>query len=159
VALVETPEQLVLIGIRTHGATLAKRMQAIFAETHQWDVPLGTVDITLYRDDLELLDRQPIVRPTHLDFDVTDKVVALIDDVVYTGRTVRCALAEIMDFGRPLAIRFVALIDRGLRELPIQPDLVGISVSTTPEQTIEAQLDEEGEPDRVVLCEGDTSSK
>lgn len=157
-ALVKTPEQLVLIGIRTHGATLAKRMQTIFAETHKWDVPLGTVDITLYRDDLDRLDSQPIVGPTTLEFDVTDRVVALIDDVIYTGRTTRCALAEIMDYGRPLAIHLVALVDRGLREFPIQPDLVGVSVNTSPEQKIEVHLDEKGQPDQVVMYTVDASS-
>jgi len=141
-ALIPSPDQAVLVGILTHGVSLARRIQDRLARDHGWHVPLGTLDTTLYRDDFHQLDRQPAVRPTVIDFDVTDKTVILFDDVLYTGRTVRCALDEIMDFGRPRAIRLVALVDRGLRELPIQPDVVGVTAETTPDQKVEVRFRE-----------------
>ena len=148
-ATVDSPDELALIGIRTHGATIAQRMHKFLALEYEWEVPLGIIDITLYRDDLDQLDPQPVVRPTRIDFDITNRVVVLIDDVLYTGRTVRCALAEIMDFGRPRAIRLAALVDRGLREIPIQPDIVGVAIETTPDQEVDVRLGEAGEEDGV----------
>ncbi len=145
VALVDSPESLVLIGIRTHGVTLAQRMRALLESRHGWQVPLGILDITLYRDDLAQLAAQPIVRSTQLDFDMEDRVVVLVDDVLYTGRTVRCALDEIMDYGRPSAVRLVVLVDRGLRELPISPDITGLAVQTAPGERIDVRFGEEGE--------------
>jgi len=133
----------VLIGIRTHGVTLAKRIQAIFREKYAAEPPLGILDITLYRDDLNLPGSvQPVVRPTQIDFDLNDRTVLLIDDVLYTGRTIRCALDEIMDFGRPASVKLGVLIDRGRRELPIQPDVTGITVETTPEESIRVRFRE-----------------
>lgn len=145
VALVDSPESLVLIGIRTHGVTLAQRVQALLKSQHGWQVPLGILDITLYRDDLAQLAAQPIVRSTHLDFDMEDRVVVLVDDVLYTGRTVRCALDEIMDYGRPRSVRLAVLVDRGLRELPICPDITGLAVQTARGERIDVRFGPEGE--------------
>ncbi|HUT24292.1 MAG TPA: bifunctional pyr operon transcriptional regulator/uracil phosphoribosyltransferase PyrR, partial [Sumerlaeia bacterium] len=141
-ALIASPDRAVLVGVLTHGVGLARRIQDRLAREHGWSVPLGSLDTTLYRDDFHQLDRQPAVRPTRIDFDVTDKIVILCDDVLCTGRTIRCALDEIMDFGRPRAIRLAALVDRGRRELPIQPDVVGIAAETTPEQRVEVRFRE-----------------
>lgn len=146
---VQSPDELALIGIRTHGVTIAQRMHRFLALEYEWEVPLGIIDITLYRDDLDQLDPQPIVRPTRIDFDITNRIVVLIDDVLFTGRTVRCALSEIMDFGRPRAIRLATLVDRGLRELPIQPDITGVTIETSADQKIDVRLDEPGEEDGV----------
>jgi len=152
---VEEPEHLALIGIRTHGVTLARRMCDVFAEDFHWQVPLGILDITLYRDDLNELSQRgksPIVRPTRIDFDISDALVVLVDDVLYTGRTIRCALAEIMDYGRPSAIRLGVLVDRGLRELPIQPDVVGVTLDTTPGERVLVRLGEDDEKKGVWIC-------
>ncbi len=145
VALVDSPESLAILGIRTHGVTLAQRMQALLESRHGWKVPLGILDITLYRDDLAQLAAQPIVRTTHLDFDVEDRLVVLVDDVLSTGRTVRCALDEIMDYGRPRAVRLAVLVDRGLRELPICPDITGLAVQTASDERIDVRFGSEGE--------------
>lgn len=142
-------EDAVLVGIRTHGVTLARRIHKLLALEYEWDLPLGILDTTLYRDDFSQLDQQPMVRETSINFDVTDKIVILIDDVLYTGRTVRCALDAIMDFGRPRSILLTALVDRGLRELPIQPDVVGVEVDTTPDQAVEVHFSESDGEDGV----------
>ena len=157
-ARIPSAEDTVLVGIRTHGVTLARRIHKLLALEYEWDLPLGILDTTLYRDDFSQLDQQPMVRETNIDFDVTDKIVILIDDVLYTGRTVRCALDAIMDFGRPRSILLVTLVDRGLRELPIQPDVVGVEVETTRDQIIEACFSEsEGEDGIWVRKEPDAT--
>ena len=135
-----SPVKLALVGIRTHGVTIAERIRDILKRKKGWDVPLGILDITFYRDDLARLSEQPLAQPTRLDFDLTGKIVVLVDDVLYTGRTIRCALDQIMDYGRPQAIRLAVLVDRGLRELPIQADITGISVNTTPAQKIQVRM-------------------
>ncbi|MFW6286706.1 MAG: bifunctional pyr operon transcriptional regulator/uracil phosphoribosyltransferase PyrR [Candidatus Sumerlaeota bacterium] len=149
VEMVRAPERLALVGIRTHGVTLARRIQNILKDKHGWDVPMGIVDITLYRDDLGHRESQPIVRPTEIDFDIEGRVVVLVDDVIATGRTIRCALDEIISFGRPDAIRLTVLVDRGRREFPIQPDIVGEVVEADADQRVEVRLDEEGQADAV----------
>jgi pyrimidine operon attenuation protein/uracil phosphoribosyltransferase len=146
VAHVATPKDAVVVGIRTHGVTLARRLHRLLADERKWDLPLGILDTTIYRDDLSQLGQQPVVRETNIEFDVTDKVVILVDDVLYTGRTARCALDAIMDFGRPRRIVLAALVDRGLRELPIQPDVAGIAIQTTHDEIVEVHFTEgEGE--------------
>ena len=152
-ALACGPAEMALIGIRTHGVSLARRMADILAQERGWDVPLGVLDITLYRDDLHQLAPQPIVRPTHIDFNITGRLVVLVDDVVYTGRTVRCALDQIMEVGRPRAVRLATLVDRGLRELPIQPDLVGLRTETTHVQQVEVQFEQSDGVDGAWICE------
>ncbi|MEN6627410.1 MAG: bifunctional pyr operon transcriptional regulator/uracil phosphoribosyltransferase PyrR [Candidatus Sumerlaeia bacterium] len=145
------PREAALIGVRTRGAILAQRLQKLLADEHDLALPLGVLDITLYRDDLSTLDTHPIVRHTHLDFDVTDRLVILIDDVLYTGRTVRSAMDEIVDFGRPRAIRLAVMVDRGGREYPIQADYAAITVQTTGRDMIKVCFDEVDGEEKVIL--------
>src|SRR5690606_39023079 len=115
---------LVLMGIRTRGVYIAQRLAAILREKHNQQVTMGEIDITLYRDDLSTLGPQAVVGTTDIDFDVTGKNIILVDDVLFTGRTVRAALDQIVDFGRPRLIRLLVVVDRGLHEYPIQADYV-----------------------------------
>ena len=128
---------MVLIGIRRRGVPLAERLQKKIEKLSGEKLPLGILDITFYRDDLSLVDTQPVVEGSHLDFDVTDKDVLLIDDVLYTGRTTRAALESVLDYGRARRIELVTLIDRGHRELPIQADYVGRAVETAADEVVE----------------------
>ena len=137
-------QDLVLIGIRTGGAHLAKRLQTEIHTIEKIDVPVGIVDITLYRDDLSELGPQAKIRETEISFDITGKKVVLIDDVLYTGRTIRAALDALVDFGRPQSIQLAVLADRGHRELPIKPDYVGKNIPTSQSEMIEVRLAEEG---------------
>jgi pyrimidine operon attenuation protein/uracil phosphoribosyltransferase len=146
-------ENLVLIGIRRRGVPLANRIASAIQEFEGTKVPLGMLDITLYRDDMQLVAKQPVLRKTELPFDVDDKVVVLVDDVLYTGRTIRAAMDEIMDFGRPQAIRLAVLIDRGHRELPIRADYVGKNVPTSSREIISVKLREEDGEDIVTVEE------
>ncbi len=146
-------EGLVLVGIRRRGVPLAHRIAAAIAEFEGREVPVGMLDITLYRDDLQLVARQPVLRKTELPFDVDGKVVVLVDDVLYTGRTVRAAMDEIMDFGRPEAVRLAVLIDRGHRELPIRADYVGKNVPTSRKEIISVKLAEQDGEDGVTVEE------
>jgi len=157
-AKVVSPDDTVLVGIRTHGVTLARRMHKLLALEYEWDLPLGILDTTLYRDDILQRDEQPMVRETNIEFDVTDKDVVLIDDVLYTGRTVRCALDAIMDLGRPRCILLVTLVDRGLRELPIQPDVVGVEIETARDQIVEVHFTESEREDGVWVHSSSDSS-
>ena len=147
-------DDLVLVGIRTRGVPLAHRIAQGIAEVEAVEVPVGVLDITFYRDDLELLSEAPIVRRTELTMNVTGRVCVLVDDVLFTGRTVRAALDELMDFGRPRAIQLAVLIDRGHRELPIRADFVGKNVPTSSREAIEVRLEEEDGEDLVLLQEG-----
>ena len=128
---------MVLIGIRRRGVPLAQRLQKKIEKRSSQKLPLGILDITFYRDDLSLVDTQPVVEGSHLDFDVTDKDVLLIDDVLYTGRTTRAALESVLDYGRARRIELVVLIDRGHRELPIQADYIGKTVETAEDEVVE----------------------
>ena len=143
---------LVLLGIKTRGIYIADRLARQLESAHQQKVTTGEIDITLYRDDLSTLGPQPVVGKTTIDFDVTDKKIVLIDDVIFTGRTIRAALDEIVDFGRPRLIRLLCVVDRGLREYPIQPDYVAQKVDTDYQQVIQVRLREVDGEDRVVLC-------
>ena len=133
-------DSMVLIGIRRRGVPLAQRLQKKIEELSGQKLPLGILDITFYRDDLSLVATQPVVEGSHLDFDVTDKDVLLIDDVLYTGRTTRAALESVLDYGRARRIELVVLIDRGHRELPIQADYVGKSVETAEDEVVEVLI-------------------
>ena len=133
-------DSMVLIGIRRRGVPLAQRLQQKIEKLSGQKLPLGILDITFYRDDLSLVDTQPVVEGSHLDFDVTDKDVLLIDDVLYTGRTTRAALESVLDYGRARRIELVVLIDRGHRELPIQADYVGKSVETAEDEVVEVLI-------------------
>ena len=142
---------MVLIGIRRRGVPLAQRLQKKIEKLSSEKVPLGILDITFYRDDLSLVANQPIVEGSHLDFDLTDKDVLLIDDVLYTGRTTRAALESVLDYGRPRRIELVVLIDRGHRELPIQADYIGKSVKTAENEMVEVLVSSiDGEEGAVV---------
>jgi pyrimidine operon attenuation protein/uracil phosphoribosyltransferase len=146
---------LILVGIRRRGAPLAKRIARVMKDIEGGDVPVGVLDITLYRDDLQLVARQPVVGKTEMPTGVEGKAVVLIDDVLFTGRTVRAAMDEIIDFGRPLAIQLAVLIDRGHRELPIRADYVGKNVPTSAREIISVRLEEEDGEDRVTVEEVD----
>jgi pyrimidine operon attenuation protein / uracil phosphoribosyltransferase len=146
---------LVLLGIKTRGIYIAERLVKSLEQNHGQKVTMGILDITLYRDDLSTLGNQPVVGKTDIGFDVTDKKIILIDDVLFTGRTIRAAMDEIVDFGRPKLIRLLAIVDRGLREYPIQPDYIAQKVETDYTQVIQVQLKEVDGSDRVVVCKLD----
>lgn len=146
-------KELALVGIRTRGVPLAKRLAALIQTRTGIDLPLGVLDITLYRDDLTDIASQPVVRPTVLPFPVDGHRIVLVDDVFYTGRTVRAAIDQLVDFGRPRKIELMVLIDRGWRELPFKADYVGKEVETTKRQMVEVRLDEKDGRDEVVLME------
>lgn len=148
-------DKVVLVGIRTRGVPLAKRIAAEIAAIEHVQLPVGVLDITLYRDDLTTLGYNPVVRGTELDFNLTGRVVILVDDVLYTGRTIRAALDAIIDMGRPKAIQLAVLVDRGHRELPIRADYAGKNVPTSRLETIDVTLTEEDKEDAVVIGELD----
>lgn len=146
-------DNVVLIGIRRRGVPLAKRLQKFLAEIERKEVPVGSLDITLYRDDLNLRLDQPKVGKTEINFSIEGKDVILVDDVLYTGRTVRSALDALMDIGRPRTVQLSVLIDRGHRELPIRADYVGKNVPTSRKEQIEVRLEEIDGVDEVVIGE------
>jgi pyrimidine operon attenuation protein/uracil phosphoribosyltransferase len=150
-------KDLAIIGIQTRGVPLARRIlaeiQAACKEEGVSEVPFGALGITLYRDDVGTLDTPPELKETDLPFDLTGKKIILIDDVIYTGRTIRAAMDELMDNGRPQSIQLAVLVDRGHRELPIQPNFVGNKFQTSKEELIEVELAETDGQDRVVLKE------
>ena len=146
-------ENLALLGIRTRGVPLAKRILGKIKEIEGADLPLGILDITLYRDDLSTIAKLPIVNGTQIDFDINGKKLVLIDDVLYTGRTVRAALDAIVDIGRPAAIQLMVLIDRGHRELPIRADYVGKNVPTSRKEIVKVNLKEVDGENSVLIVE------
>ncbi len=146
-------ENLVLVGIRTRGVPIAERLAEYIEKIEGKKPPVGVLDITLYRDDLSTLGYQPVVRPTELPVDITGKTIVLVDDVLYTGRTIRAALDAIIDNGRPKTIQLAVLIDRGHRELPIRADFVGKNVPTSSKEAISVQLEVTDEAEKVVLRE------
>lgn len=146
-------DDLLIIGIRSRGVPIAERIVQQIEETEGVKVPMGILDITLYRDDLTTIAPQPVVKPTKLPEPVDDKVVVLVDDVLYTGRTVRAALDALIDFGRPKAVQLAVLIDRGHREFPIHADVIGKSVPTDRGEVIKVKLAETDGEDEVLLME------
>ncbi len=146
-------ENIVLVGIRTRGVPIAERIAAEIEQIEGKKPPVGVLDITLYRDDLSTLSYQPIVHPTQMPVDITDKVIILADDVLYTGRTIRAALDAIIDMGRPKTIQLAVLVDRGHRELPIRADYVGKNVPTAAKEVVSVQLDSVDQAERVVIRE------
>lgn len=146
-------ENLCLIGIRNRGVYLAKRLADCIKSIEQVSIPVGILDITLYRDDLSLVAAEAIVHKTEIDFDINDKNLVLIDDVLYTGRTVRSAMDALIDLGRPKSIKLAVLIDRGHREVPIRPDYIGKNIPTSNKETVEVRLEEADGVDEVVIVE------
>ncbi|TEB05769.1 Bifunctional protein PyrR [Pelotomaculum schinkii] len=144
---------LVLIGIRRRGVPLAERLAERIKDIEGSSVPVGTLDITLYRDDLTTMAYQPLVRSTEVPFSVSGKTVVLVDDVIYTGRTIRAALDAVIDLGRPRVIQLAVLIDRGHRELPIRPDYVGKNVPTSRKEEALVKLNEIDGEERVIILE------
>lgn len=142
-----------LIGIRNRGVYLARRLAEAVKAIEGAEVLTGALDITLYRDDLALASGQPLVRKTEIDFDINDKIVILVDDVLYTGRTIRAALDALIDFGRPKAIQLAVLVDRGHRELPIRADYSGKNIPTAKHEAIEVRLLEADGVDEVAILE------
>lgn len=146
-------ERLAIVGIRTRGATLAERLIKKIAAIEKKQVPLGLLDITLYRDDFRMRLKQPTVQVTDIPFNIDEMEVILVDDVLYTGRTSRAALDALMDFGRPSSVQLAVLVDRGHRELPIQPDYVGKSIPTSIGEEVRVRLKENDKEDCVLLVE------
>jgi len=144
---------VIFVGIRRRGVDLAERMRDICYEVEHEKVPLGVLDITLYRDDLTLRGDQPTVHRTEVPFSIDDKIVVLVDDVLYTGRTIRAALDALMDLGRPRAIQLAVLVDRGHRELPVRADYVGKNVPTSRQELVSVCVREVDGEDVVVIEE------
>jgi len=145
-------KDLALVGIRTGGVHLAHRLVKRIHAIEGAEVPIGELDITLYRDDLALRKNQPVLRKTSVPFDLAEKVVVLVDDVLFTGRTIRAAMDGLMDFGRPGEIQLAVLIDRGHRQLPIKATYIGKNLPTSREEKVQVLLEEYGEDDRVVIA-------
>lgn len=146
-------KNLVVIGIHTGGVFLAERIRQKIDSQEQGSINIGYLDITLYRDDWSLISQNPIVRKTDIGFPLEHQKVVLVDDVIFTGRTIRAAMDAIMDYGRPDSIQLAVLVDRGGRELPIQPDYVGMTVMAAGNERVDVLLRENGETDEVVLQE------
>lgn len=151
-------EDVALIGMQTRGVHLARRLQKKIAAVEGQHLPLGILDTTLYRDDYRIRHRHPEVRVTDVPFDVTNRHIVLVDDVLYTGRTVRAALDALLDMGRPASVQFLALIDRGHRELPVTADLIGRSVPTTFREEVRVRLIEQDDEDGVWLIDTETTT-
>ena len=146
--------QLALVGIRTRGVYLAQRLKQMIAQIEQVQVPIGELDITLYRDDLSLRKEQPLLKKTTIPFHISDLRIVLVDDVLFTGRTIRAAMDGLMDLGRPSEIQLAVLIDRGHRQLPIRATYVGKNIPTARDEIIKVSMEEIGEKDQVAKLKG-----
>ena len=155
--IVMNPKQVAFIGIHTHGVPLAKRIQARFDASHSTTTQFGTLDINLYRDDYDLRGVKPRIQSSEIRFAVEDKELILVDDVLYTGRTIRSAIEALGDYGRPAAIRLVVLADRGHRELPIQPDDAGFVFETKRSDRVKVRMKEIEGTDEILLVAGGAS--
>jgi pyrimidine operon attenuation protein/uracil phosphoribosyltransferase len=154
IELNDGPDNLIIVGIQRRGVQLASRLGALIGEREKAKVPQGSLDITLYRDDLQTVGPRPVVGPTDLPWDLEGKCVVIVDDVLYTGRTVRAALDELADFGRPARIALAVLVDRGGRELPIHADVVGKKVTVGARDRVDVMVEELDGKDAVVLVRG-----
>ena len=144
-------KELVLVGIQRGGVHIAKRLAAKIKQIEGVEPPVGSLDITMYRDDLATRKSQPVPQATDITFDIQDKMMVLVDDVIFTGRTIRAALNSIMDYGRPHRIQLAVLVDRGHRELPIRADFVGKNLPTSAKEKVEVMLAEDGGDEKVVI--------
>jgi pyrimidine operon attenuation protein / uracil phosphoribosyltransferase len=145
------PQELAIVGIHRRGAILARRLRVLLDELLGTEVPLGDVDISFYRDDLSRRADAPVVNASHLDFDVDGRTVVIVDDVLYTGRTVRAAIEAIFDYGRPARVQLAVLADRGHRELPIRPDYVGKNLPTSRDERVNVRVRELDGDERVTI--------
>jgi pyrimidine operon attenuation protein/uracil phosphoribosyltransferase len=153
------PDGLALVGIHTRGALLARRLHAMLGELTAAEVPIGDIDISFYRDDVgaKAPASQPVVHASHIDFDLAGRTVVLVDDVLFTGRTVRAAVDALFDYGRPQRVQLAVLCDRGHRELPIRPDYVGKNLPTAHDERVNVRLEEVDEVDEVTISEPRTA--
>jgi pyrimidine operon attenuation protein / uracil phosphoribosyltransferase len=142
---------IALVGIQRRGAVLAQRLHALTSELLEPNIPLGFVDISFYRDDLAIRPSAPVVHATHLDFKLDNRTIVIVDDVLYTGRTVRAAIDEVFDYGRPARVQLAVLVDRGHRELPIRPDYVGKNIPTSQQQRVFVCVEEVDGADEVTI--------
>jgi pyrimidine operon attenuation protein/uracil phosphoribosyltransferase len=147
----EQSQSVALVGIHRRGAILARRLHALTSELLDTEVPLGELDIAFYRDDLGMRPSAPVVHSTQLDFPVDGRTIVIVDDVLYTGRTVRAAIGAIFDYGRPARIQLAVMVDRGHRELPIRPDYVGKNLPTSQRQHVNVHVEELDGSDEVTL--------
>jgi len=149
------PDALAIVGIHTRGALLARRLQVLLGELTGAELPIGDLDISFYRDDLgaKAPSAQPVVHASHIDFDLGERTVVLVDDVLYTGRTVRAAIDALFDYGRPRRVQLAVLCDRGHRELPIRPDYVGKNLPTAREERVNVRLEELDGEDEVTISQ------
>ena len=145
------PERLAIVGIHRRGAILAARLKRLVDDLLDTDVPLGDLDISFYRDDVARRSAAPVVNATHLDFPIDDLTVVIVDDVLFTGRTVRAAIEALFDYGRPARVQLAVIVDRGHRELPIRPDYIGKNLPTARSERIQVQLVEVDEVDQILL--------
>jgi len=147
------PERLAIVGIHTRGVFLARRLHALVGELTEAETPIGELDISFYRDDVGAKSpaMQPVVHASQLDFDLSGRTVVLVDDVLFTGRTVRAAIDALFDYGRPQRVQLAVLCDRGHRELPIRPDYVGKNLPTARAERVNVELEESDEVDRVTI--------
>jgi pyrimidine operon attenuation protein/uracil phosphoribosyltransferase len=152
-------KDLALVGIKRRGVPLAERLAARLNAGRRARIPVGAIDITLYRDDLQMAAETPIVRGSEITFDINGRTLVLVDDVVFTGRTIRAALSELLDFGRPKAIQLAALVDRGHRELPIQPDFAAKVIKTRRSDLVDIFLKETDGRDEIVITKTGRAKK
>ena len=148
-------ERLAIVGIHTRGAVIARRLHTLIGELTEADTPIGDLDISFYRDDVGAQSpaTQPVVHSSHIDFDLTGRTVVLVDDVLFTGRTVRAAIDALFDYGRPQRVQLAVLCDRGHRELPIRPDYIGKNLPTARGERVNVRLEETDEVDEVTISE------
>lgn len=151
VEVLQTLEEPAIFGIRTRGVPLGRRVKSAYDQAEDTDIPFGLLDITLYRDDLSTSGTQPVIEGTECMFDVTDRDLLLVDDVLFTGRTVRAAMDEIFDFGRPACVRLAVLVERGQRELPIEPDISGKKVEVDATDMVRLRLDDVDQEHGILL--------
>ncbi len=154
------PERLAVVGIHTRGAVLARRLHVFLGELTGSELPIGDLDISFYRDDVgaKAPGDQPVVHASHIDFDLSERTVVLVDDVLFTGRTVRAAIEALFDYGRPQRVQLAVLCDRGHRELPIRPDYVGKNLPTAREERVNVRLEEIDGTDGVTISELDPAA-